>query len=598
MRVLQNAFSKVRKVRVKSGRCRFAANIRRMKMLLGDIPWQDHLYNVVMMLAAVGALLLGFKLLSDNMERIAGGSLKKLFNKTSNNKLIGVGIGAGATAVVQSSGVTTIMIVGFVNAGIMSLKQATSMIMGANIGTTITAQIAALGSGSMSFDIAPIFIFLLFVGIMMEMFLKSDKAKSIGLALAGLGMVFFGLEIMSNSMSQYTKVQEVQNLLSSLTNPFLLLLFGIVFTALLQSSSAVTTIIISMAAAGLYIGGADGGNAVLYVILGSNIGSCVTALISSIGTSVNAKRASIIHLLFNVTGTLLFMIMLLVWSSGVVGTDFYQVTFTKWFAGDPARQIAMFHTFFNVLCTLLFLPFTNIFVKVSMLIVPEKKEQKEKAAWEFVFMDKRFLNSPTVALGQLRKESFRMADMAMESLRIAFGGFIDKDLSAAESIYVNNENVQKLSEQISDYLVRVSAAGVSLADEKEISAMHNDIGDICRVAELADNLVKYTKREVKENLSFSEGINAKLEVMHGMLQEQYELVKQVGLENRIDLIAASDELEDKIDNMRRELVAEHIVRLSQGKCKPENNTVFINLVCNLERVGDHLNYLVHNGENA
>ena len=567
-------------------------------MLLGDIPWQDHLYNVVMMLAAVGALLLGFKLLSDNMERIAGGSLKKLFNKTSNNKLIGVGIGAGATAVVQSSGVTTIMIVGFVNAGIMSLKQATSMIMGANIGTTITAQIAALGSGSMSFDIAPIFIFLLFVGIMMEMFLKSDKAKSIGLALAGLGMVFFGLEIMSNSMSQYTKVQEVQNLLSSLTNPFLLLLFGIVFTALLQSSSAVTTIIISMAAAGLYIGGADGGNAVLYVILGSNIGSCVTALISSIGTSVNAKRASIIHLLFNVTGTLLFMIMLLVWSSGVVGTDFYQVTFTKWFAGDPARQIAMFHTFFNVLCTLLFLPFTNIFVKVSMLIVPEKKEQKEKAAWEFVFMDKRFLNSPTVALGQLRKESFRMADMAMESLRIAFGGFIDKDLSAAESIYVNNENVQKLSEQISDYLVRVSAAGVSLADEKEISAMHNDIGDICRVAELADNLVKYTKREVKENLSFSEGINAKLEVMHGMLQEQYELVKQVGLENRIDLIAASDELEDKIDNMRRELVAEHIVRLSQGKCKPENNTVFINLVCNLERVGDHLNYLVHNGENA
>ena len=567
-------------------------------MLLGDIPWQDHLYNVVMMLAAVGALLFGFKLLSDNMERIAGGSLKKLFNKTSNNKLIGVGIGAGATAVVQSSGVTTIMIVGFVNAGIMSLKQATSMIMGANIGTTITAQIAALGSGSMSFDIAPIFIFLLFVGIMMEMFLKSDKAKSIGLALAGLGMVFFGLEIMSNSMSQYTKVQEVQNLLSSLTNPFLLLLFGIVFTALLQSSSAVTTIIISMAAAGLYIGGADGGNAVLYVILGSNIGSCVTALISSIGTSVNAKRASIIHLLFNVTGTLLFMIMLLVWSSGVVGTDFYQVTFTKWFAGDPARQIAMFHTFFNVLCTLLFLPFTNIFVKVSMLIVPEKKEQKEKAAWEFVFMDKRFLNSPTVALGQLRKESFRMADMAMESLRIAFGGFIDKDLSAAESIYVNNENVQKLSEQISDYLVRVSAAGVSLADEKEISAMHNDIGDICRVAELADNLVKYTKREVKENLSFSEGINAKLEVMHGMLQEQYELVKQVGLENRIDLIAASDELEDKIDNMRRELVAEHIVRLSQGKCKPENNTVFINLVCNLERVGDHLNYLVHNGENA
>ena len=405
-----------------------------MLVSIGDIPWQDHLYNVVMMLAACGALLLGFKLLSDNMEKIAGNSLKKLFNKTSNNKLIGVGIGAGATAVVQSSGVTTIMVVGFVNAGIMSLHQAATMIMGANIGTTITAQIAALGSGGSSFDIAPFFIFLLFIGIMLEMFFRKDKLKSIGLALAGLGMVFFGLEIMSGSMSEYTKVKEVQDLLSSLTNPFLLLLFGIVFTALLQSSSAVTTIIISMAAAGLYIGGADGGNAVLYIILGSNIGSCVTALISSIGTSVNARRASIIHLLFNVTGTLLFTVMLLIWSKGVVGSDFYQVTFVKWF-GDPKQQIAMFHTFFNVVCTILFLPLTKVLVKASTLLVREKT-QKTKELWEFVFMDKRFLNSPTVALGQLKKETFRMSDMAMESLRIAFGGFIDKDVKANRSAII------------------------------------------------------------------------------------------------------------------------------------------------------------------
>ena len=565
-----------------------------MLVSIGDIPWQDHLYNVVMMLAACGALLLGFKLLSDNMEKIAGNSLKKLFNKTSNNKLIGVGIGAGATAVVQSSGVTTIMVVGFVNAGIMSLHQAATMIMGANIGTTITAQIAALGSGGSSFDIAPFFIFLLFIGIMMEMFFKKDKLKSIGLALAGLGMVFFGLEIMSGSMSEYTKVKEVQDLLSSLTNPFLLLLFGIVFTALLQSSSAVTTIIISMAAAGLYIGGADGGNAVLYIILGSNIGSCVTALISSIGTSVNARRASNIHLLFNVTGTLLFTVMLLIWSKGVVGSDFYQVTFVKWF-GDPKQQIAMFHTFFNVVCTILFLPLTKVLVNVSTLLVREKT-QKTKELWEFVFMDKRFLNSPTVALGQLKKETFRMSDMAMESLRIAFGGFIDKDVKALDKMQENNENIAKLSEQISDYLVQVSASGVSLSDERQINALHNSVGDIARIAELADNLAKYTRREVRENLTFSEGINAKLEVMHEALHKQYELVKEVVLENRAELVKDSDDLEEEIDAMRRELVAEHITRLSQGKCKPENNTVFINLVCNLERVGDHLNFIVHNAD--
>ncbi len=553
---------------------------------LRQMGLMDHLTPIIMMLAACGAFLIGFKLLSENMERIAGNGLKKLFNKTSNNKFIGVGIGAGATAVVQSSGVTTVMVVGFVNAGIMTLHQAAGMIMGANIGTTVTAQLASLGS----FDFIPlIFISLLFVGVMMEMFFKNDKVKSVGLALAGLGLVFFGLEIMSDSMKVYSSVNEVKTLLAGMSNPFLLLLFGIVFTALLQSSSAVTTIIIGMAISGVTIGGA-GSNAVLYLILGSNIGSCVTAMISSIGTSVNARRASMMHLLFNVTGALLFMIMLLIWK------DFFTVTFYKWFP-EPSTQIAMFHTFFNVICTLLFLPFTNLLVKASTFIVREK-EQKEKEPWEFVYMDKRFLTTPTVALGQLKKESFRMADMAMESLRIGFNGFIDKDLNAIEKVRENNEQILKLSEEISNYLVRVSASGVSLEDEKAVRALHNNIGDISRVAELADNMTKYTRREVNENLTFSEGINEKLGVMHEMLRQQYELVKQIGLENRADLLAESDELEDKIDNMRRELVAEHITRLSQGKCRPENNTVFINLVCNLERVGDHLSYVVHSDDNV
>ncbi len=562
---------------------------------ISSLTFMDHMTSIVMMLAACGAFLIGFKLLSENMERIAGNSLKKLFNKTSNKKMVGVGIGAGATAVVQSSGVTTVMVVGFVNAGIMTLHQAASMIMGANIGTTVTAQLAALGS----FDIIPLFfIALLFIGVMMEMFFKSDKVKSIGLALAGLGLVFFGLEIMSNSMNIYSKVKEVQDLLANLTNPLLLLLFGIVFTALLQSSSAVTTIIIgmSMAEVPLLIGGSAGSNAVLYLILGSNIGSCVTAMISSIGTSVNARRASIIHLLFNVSGTILFMIMLLIWSENVVGSNFYAVTFCKWFK-EPSTQIAMFHTFFNVVCTLLFLPFTNVLVKLSTFIVREK-EHKEKAPWEFVYMDKRFLTTPTVALGQLKKESFRMADMAMESLRIGFNGFIEKDETAIDKVHENNEQILKLSEEISNYLVRVSASGVSFEDEKEVRALHNNIGDIARVAELADNLTKYTRREIKENLAFSEGINEKLAIMHDMLHEQYDMVKKIGLENRNDLIVSSDELEEKIDNMRRELIAEHITRLSQGKCRPENNTVFINLVCNLERVGDHLSYIVHSDDNA
>ena len=549
----------------------------------------EHVVNVIMMLAACGAFLVGFKFLSDNMEKLFGGSLKKLFNKTSDKKWVGVGMGAISTAVVQSSGVTTVMVVGFVNAGIMSLYQAATVIMGANIGTTITAQLAAFSS----FDIAPIFIAMLFVGVMMEMICKNDKIKSIGLAIAGLGLVFFGLEIMSSSMSGYKNSPTVTNLLSSLSNPFLLLLFGVVFTALLQSSSAVTTIIIAMAGQGLIIGG--GGNAVLFIILGSNIGSCVTALISSIGTSVNARRASIIHLLFNVTGTLLFTIMLLIWSEGVVGANFYDVTFVKWFE-KPTTQIAMFHTFFNVICTLLFLPFTKGLVKASELLIREKK-QTEKEPWELVYMDKRLLTTPTVALGQLKKETFRMADMSMESVQIAFNGFINRDLNAIDKVYEANENIAKISEQISNYLVRVSASGVSYADEMLISALHSNIGDIARIAELADNFTKYTKREVKDNLIFSEGINEKLQVMHAALQEQYILVRKIMLESDYSVMEESDGLEDKIDTMRKELVAEHIIRLGQGKCRPENNTIFVNLVCNLERIGDHLNFIAHSLDN-
>ncbi len=545
----------------------------------------QHVVNVIMMLAACGAFLVGFMFLSDNMEKLFGNSLKRLFNKTSKKKWVGVGMGAASTAVVQSSGVTTVMVVGFVNAGIMSLYQAATVIMGANIGTTITAQIAALSS----FDIAPIFISLLFVGVMMQMISQKDRVKSIGLALAGLGLVFFGLEIMSDAMSGYKESPKVQDMLSSLSNPFLLLGFGILFTAILQSSSAVTTIIIAMAAQGLMIGG--GGNAVLFIILGSNIGSCVTALISSIGTSVNARRASMMHLLFNVTGTLLFAIMLLVWSDGVVGKNFYEVTFVRWFK-KPETQIAMFHTFFNVICTLLFLPFTGLLVKASELLIRDKK-QTEKAAWDLVYMDKRFLATPAVALGQLKKETFRMADMSMDSLQTAFDGFIARDMGAIEKVNESNENIAKISEQISNYLVRVSSSGVSYADEKKVSALHSNVGDIARIAELADNLTKYTRRAVKDDLTFSEGINEKLVVMHSLLHRQYDLVKRIILDKEYSLLAVSDGLEDEIDVMRKELVAEHIVRLGQGKCRPENNTVFINLVCNLERIGDHLSFIAH-----
>lgn len=544
----------------------------------------DYVYSVITILAGCGVFLLGFKLLSDNMEKLAGNGLKRLFNKTSDKKLVGVGLGAAATAVVQSSAITTVMVIGFVNTGIMSLKQAATIIMGANIGTTITAQIVAL----QAFNLNVFFMAFAFAGMAMNMFSKKDKVRLAGIALAGLGIVFVGLDVMSGAMEGEMIHAALETVLSKATNPFFLLFIGVAFTALIQSSSAVTTIIIAMAMQGLIVGG--GGNAVLYVILGSNIGSCVTALISSIGTSVNARRASIIHLLFNVIGAVLFMVVLLIFP------QFQQKTFERWFS-SPETQIAMFHTFFNVLCTLMFLPFTNVLVKLAMLIVPETKTEEKAEETEsgakFVYMDKRFLNSPALAISQLKKETFRMADMAMASLATAFNGFIRRDVSTVENVAANNEKIADLSKSISDYLVKVSAAGPSLEDEKKISALHNNVGDIVRISELADNLTKYTRKTINENLTFSPVVGTKLSEMYALLQEQYSLVKRIVLMKEYNIMNESDETEDRVDNMRRSLIADHIDRMQRGECNAENNPVFINLVSNLERVGDHLNYVAH-----
>lgn len=544
----------------------------------------DYVYSVITILAGCGVFLLGFKLLSDNMEKLAGNGLKRLFNKTSDKKLVGVGLGAAATAVVQSSAITTVMVIGFVNTGIMSLKQAATIIMGANIGTTITAQIVAL----QAFNLNVFFMAFAFAGMAMNMFSKKDKVRLAGVALAGLGLVFVGLDVMSGAMEGERIHAALETVLSKATNPFFLLFIGVAFTALIQSSSAVTTIIIAMAMQGLIVGG--GGNAVLYVILGSNIGSCVTALISSIGTSVNARRASIIHLLFNVLGTVIFMVVLLIFP------QFQEKTFERWFS-SPETQIAMFHTFFNVLCTLMFLPFTNVLVKLAMLIVPETKTEEKAEETEsgakFVYMDKRFLNSPALAISQLKKETFRMADMAMASLATAFNGFIRRDVSTVENVAANNEKIADLSKSISDYLVKVSAAGPSLEDEKKISALHNNVGDIVRISELADNLTKYTRKTINENLTFSPVVGTKLSEMYALLQEQYSLVKRIVLMKEYNIMNESDETEDRVDNMRRSLIADHIDRMQRGECNAENNPVFINLVSNLERVGDHLNYVAH-----
>ena len=531
---------------------------------------------VIFLLGGLGAFLIGFKILSDNIEKMANSGLRKLFNKTGKNNFVGVGIGALVTAVIQSSSATTVMIVGFVNAGVLTLVQATAMIMGANIGTTITAQIAALES----LDISKYAIILAAVGIFMDMLCKKEKSKTIGLALAGLGLVFLGLDTMSDSMSGFRNSPAIISALESINNPFLLLLIGASFTALIQSSSAVTTIVISMVAQGLVIGG--GGNCTLYVILGTNIGTCITALISSIGASTNARRASLIHLMFNVFGSVLFMIMLLCWG------NFMEDTLASWF-DLPATQIAMFHTIFNVVCTIIFIPFINFFVKLATLLIKDKSEQERLTT----YIDDRILKTPGLAVSQVLKETARLGEIAFDALSLSVDGFINKSLKNESKVYERLDELELLNKEIIKYLVKLSSLVETDKEEKIISNLHHALGDFLRQAEIADNIVKYTKVEIKDELDFSPKVFAAIDLMRTKLTEMFEKTKDVFLNLDFSGLDDIDALEEEIDNMRTELINDHIRRLEEGSCKPQNSGVYINLISNLERAGDHLTYIAH-----
>ena len=540
----------------------------------------DYTLSVVSLLAGLGAFLFGFKVLSDNIEKLATNRLRSWFDKTGKSRLAGVGIGTAVTAIIQSSSATTVMVVGFVNAGLMSLFQATTVIMGANIGTTITAYIASMAE-------IPLIEFVTAftcVGVFMNMLCKSDKVKTIGLMLAGLGLVFLGLEYMSGAMSIYKDSPEFRNFLTTVSNPFLLLIIGLIFTAIVQSSSAVTSLIIVMVGQGLVIG--NGGNDVLFLVLGSNIGTCITAILSSIGANTNAKRASLIHLMFNVFGSVIFTVFLLCWPT------FMQDTLVTWFPNAAGLQIALFHTFFNVVCTCIFLPMANIFVKIATCIIPGKKGAGETAG-DSVLLDERFITTPSVAVSQANKAASRMAELAMQSMTIALDGFLAGDESRKAQVDELNARVADMEKRIVAYLIKISASDLSLTDERLVSSIHHATSDIIRISELADNVTKYTRNCKRDNIEFSAGVLKSLQEMYAKIQLLYKKTLEVFDKKDITAIKAVDEVEDSVDASRKEMVKDHIRRLNEGKCKPESSGVFINLVGNLERAADHLTYVAH-----
>ena len=530
--------------------------------------------NILMLLAGLGVFLVGMNMMSGSMEKLANTSLRSLLNSVTNNKIKGVGVGAGMTVIIQSSSATTVMTVGFVNAGILTLTQAVPIIMGANIGTTITAQLAAL----QSFDITTWLMLLSFVGAFMTILAKKDKTKTLGAILAGLGMLFIGLDIMSDAMRVMRDAPFFQETLQTITNPILLLVIGALFTALIQSSSAATGIIVSMAAAGIAIGG--GGNAVLYVILGTNIGTCVTALLSSIGANANGKRASLVHLMFNVIGSIAFMIMLVLWPS------FFEVTFQAWFPEAAATQIAMFHTLFNVVTTLLLLPLSNVLVKVSTLLIKDKADEKEVLRCKFI--DDRFLETPAIAVAQSVKEVTNAILVAQEALNLSINAFTSKDYSKLDEVELYRKQLKFYSSSITKYIIKVSNKEVAYADEKTLGMIHHALTDVDRLSELAENIRRYCRTVEETGLSFSPAVMDEIKHMQSVLDDQFAAVVDVFEYKVASRMPEIESREDIVDDCKKTLLESHIKRLNEGECQIESSSVFINLVNNLERVGDHL----------
>ncbi len=551
-----------------------------MQLQFGEI------YQVILcMLASLGAFLIGFKILSENLQSVANKGLRKLFDRTSKSKLAGVGIGAGATTLMQSSAATTVMVIGFVNAGMMCLSQATAIIMGANIGTTITTILIAAGLSS----IGPYAMALAFAGIFGSMLCHRDKAKSWCLVLAGFGLVFFGLTFISSCMksdiiqnSVFLKNALQMNVTPSWLEPIVLLLIGVVITAIMQSSTAVNGIILAMLASGMQIG--SGGNALLYIVLGTNIGTCVTALLSSVGAGTNAKRAALIHFLFNFFGAVLFLIILTIWK------DFMDGFWTQLLPGDPQMQMALFHLAFNSICTLVFLPMTNLFVLLTELIIRDKKEEEKI---RITYMDDRMLATPTVAIAQLQKEAVYMGNRCMKNLRVALDGFLEKDETAASAVAAENEEINIISKQITDYLIKVSGAKVSVHDDTRISILYHAIADMLRISEISENVTKYTKTVADKGLVFSEDVIEKIRKMGDQVDRLYELAIAIFETKNRDGFPQLEKLEDGVDEMRKQLIDGHIKRLNEGTCDPANSAVFINLVSNLERAGDHITFIAH-----
>ncbi|MBQ9114437.1 MAG: Na/Pi cotransporter family protein [Clostridia bacterium] len=536
----------------------------------------DIFYAILAALSGLGVFIFGMKILGDNLEAVAGNRIKHMFSFIDKSRFVGVGIGAGVTAVIQSSSAVTVMLIGFVNAGLMTLPQATSVVFGANIGTTITAQIVALGFGGIkNVQITVIFAACAGIGAFMLLFAKKDILKKIGSIVCGLGMIFVGLQVMGDSMESFKEAPIIVNALQSVTNPILLVLLGAVITGIIQSSSAMTGLVITMSAAGIITF-----PQAMYVIVGSNIGTCVTSLICSIGTTTNAKRVAIIHLIFNLLGSILFML-----------TDLfahYADLLMSWF--DTAQmQIAMLHTMFNVATTIILIPFITPLVKLVTLIIPDKKGAKEDDNTpRLYFLNEQILTTPPLAVQSIKREILYMYTLAKQNLDLALDAITTVDVSKKDEQKSTEAKLNYLHKEITKYLVKVNQLDISELDAKLLGTAHHTVNDLERIGDYSENIFEYAERLKEDKLSFSEDSLEEVQQLREALENLFSLTYKIYDEETPELIPTLYTYEQITDDMKVLMGEKHVERLNEGRCNPETGALYLSLANDCERIADHL----------
>ena len=532
--------------------------------------------DFISLLGGLGLFLYGMQMMSNGLEAAAGNRMKKILERLTSNRFLGVLVGAGITAVIQSSSATTVMVVGFVNSGMMTLNQAVWIIMGANIGTTITGQLIALDVGAL----APLFAF---IGVALIVFVKKQRVHHYGKIIAGLGILFIGMDMMSSSMMPLRESEAFINLMTKFSNPILGILAGTIFTAIIQSSSASVGILQALAGSGVI-----GLSQAVYVLFGQNIGTCITAVLASIGTSRSAKRTTIIHLMFNIIGTIIFTIVCIL-------TPF--ALFVEGLTpGNVSQQIANMHTIFNITTTILLLPFGNYLAKLATKILPDLPEEKSDVMHlEFIRpipienRGETKIGLSAIAITAIKKELQRMTSMARENVTMSFEAVRDANTSMLDDIRNREEYIDYLNKEISKYVSRTLVKERNPKDSQYMSALFKVCGNLERIGDHAMNIGEYTNMIKEKDITFSREVRGQLAMMQEVCEKALDMIDQIEqVGYSAETLKKIEDLEQQIDDMTEDFRNSQIERMQTGACSDEGCVIYSEMLTDFERIGDHI----------